>query len=103
MVCYDDDLLRIGFIPKEDMDVLNMIYQLKWGFETPYQYLGKNNYHVQLKDGKVVWYTNCAYYLKIAIENVDNSFGVDKTALKNYGYGHSPYSSRFRTELYVAE
>ena len=42
-------------------------------------------------------------YLKRAIDNVDNSIGVDKTALKNYGDGHSPYSSSFRPELDVTE
>ena len=35
MLCYVDDLLHIGFKPKEDMDALNMIYRLKWGFGTP--------------------------------------------------------------------
>ena len=29
MLCYVDDLLHIGFKPKEDMDALNMIYWLK--------------------------------------------------------------------------
>ena len=28
MICYVDDLLHIGFNPKEYMDVLNMIYRL---------------------------------------------------------------------------
>ena len=58
---------------------------------------------VQLEDGRVVWSTNCVDYLKSAIENIDNSLGLDKTALKNYGDGHRPYSSRFRPELDVTE
>ena len=49
-----------------------MIYRLKEGFGPPYQYLGANVEKVQLKDGRVVWSTNCVDYLKIAIKNVDN-------------------------------
>ena len=72
MLCYVDDLLHIGFKPKEDMDALNMIYWLKGGFGPPDIYLGGNIEEVQLKDGRLVWSTNCVYYLKSAIENVDN-------------------------------
>ena len=35
MICYFDDLLQIGFNPKEEMYELNMIYQLKEGFGPP--------------------------------------------------------------------
>ena len=35
MLCYVDDLIHIGFNPKEDMDVLNMIYRLNEGFGPP--------------------------------------------------------------------
>ena len=97
MIFYVDDLFHICFNPKEDMDALNIIYWLKEGFGTPDQYIGANVEKVKLKDGQVVWSTNFVDYLKIAIGNVYNSLGVDKTALKNYGDGHRPYSSRFRT------
>ena len=103
ILCYVDDLIHIGFKPKEDMDVLNIIYWLKEGFGPPDRYLGANVDKLHSNYGRVVWFTNCVDYLKSAIENVDNSLGVDKTALKNYGYWHRPYSSRFRPELYVTE
>ena len=103
MLCYVDDLLHIGFKPKEDMDALNMIYRLKEGFGPPDRYLGANVEKVQLKDGRVVWSTNCVDYLKSAIENVDNSLGLDNTLLVSYGDGHMPYSSRFKPELDVTE
>ena len=103
MLCYVDKLLHIVFKPKEDMDALNMIYRLTEGFGPPDRYLGANVEKVQLKDGRVVWSTKFVDYLNRAIENVDNSLGVDKTALNNYGYGHMPYSSSFRPELYVTE
>ena len=51
---YVDYLLHIGFKPKEDIDALNMIYQLKEGFVPPDLYLGQNVEKVQLKDGRVV-------------------------------------------------
>ena len=35
MLCYVDNLLHIGFNPKEDMDALNMIYWLKESFGPP--------------------------------------------------------------------
>ena len=42
MLCYVDDLLHIGFKPKEDMDALYMIYWLSEGFGPPDLYLGAN-------------------------------------------------------------
>ena len=51
MLCYVDDLLHIGFKPKEDMDALNMIYWLKEGFGPPDQYLGGNVEKEQLNYG----------------------------------------------------
>ena len=56
-----------------------------------------------MKNGQVVWSTNCVDYLKIAIEVFDNSLVVDKTALKNYGDGHIPFSSSFSPELDVTK
>ena len=56
-----------------------------------------------MKDERVVWSTNCVDYLKREIDNVDNSIGVDKTELNNYGDRHRPYSSSFRPELDVTE
>ena len=77
MLCCVDDLLHICFKPKEDMDELNMIYWLKEEFGPPDRYLGENVEKVQLNDGQVAWSTNCVDYLNSAIENVDNSLGVD--------------------------
>ena len=85
------------------MNTLNMIYRLKEVFGTPDRYLDANVDKVQLKDGQVVWSTNFVGFLKSAIENVDNSLGVDRTVLKNYGDGNRPYLSSFRPELYVTQ
>ena len=103
MLYYVYDLLHIGFNPKEYMDELNMIYQLKDGFGPPDRYLNANVEKVQLKDGRVIWSTNCLNCLNSAIENVDNLILVDKTALNNYGNGHRPYSSIFSLELDVTK
>ena len=35
ILCYVDDLIHIGFNPKEDMDALNLIYRLRGIFEPP--------------------------------------------------------------------
>ena len=70
-----------------------MIYWLKEGFGPPDRYLSTNVEKVQLKYVRVVWSTNCVDYLKIEIYNVDDSLGVDKTALNNYGDMHRPYYS----------
>ena len=90
MLCYVDDFLHIGFNTKEDMDALNIIYRLKEGFGSPDRYIGGNVNKLQLKGVRVVWSTNCVYYLKSTIDNVDNLLGVYKTALNNYGDGHRP-------------
>ena len=58
MLCYFDDLLCIGFKPKEDTDPLNMIYRLKEGFGPPDLYIGANVEKVQLKYVRVVCSTN---------------------------------------------
>ena len=79
------------------MDALNLIYRLKEGFFPLDQYLGANIEKVQLEDGRVVWSTNFVDYLKSTVYNVNNSFGVDKMALNNYGGGNMSYSSSFRT------
>ena len=56
-----------------------------------------------MEDGRFVWPTNCVGYLKSEIDNVNNSLGVDKSVLKNYGNGGRPYSSSYRPELDVTE
>ena len=80
-----------------------MIYWLKEVFVPPDRYLGANVEKVQFKYGLVVWSTNFVDYLKSAIENVDNSLGLDNTLLMSYGDGHMPYSSRLKPELDVTE
>ena len=77
MLCYVDDLLHIGFKQKKYMDALNKIYRLKEGFGPPDRYIGENVEKVQLRDGIIVWYTNCVDDSNSAIENVDNSLGID--------------------------
>ena len=85
------------------MDALNTVYWLKEGFGPPDIYPGANFEKVQLKCVQVVWSTNCVDYLKRAIYNVENSPGLDKTVLNNYGEGNRPYSSIFRPELDFTE
>ena len=51
MLCYVDDLLHIGFYPKEDMVALNTIYWLNEGFGPSEQHQGANVEKVKLKDG----------------------------------------------------
>ena len=103
ILCYVDDLLHIGFKPKEDMDVLNMIYQLNEWFGLSDQYLGANFEKLQLKDGQFVCSTNCVDCLKSAIEDNDNSLRLYKTELKKYRDRNRPYSSSFSPELEVTE
>ena len=54
------------------MDAINKIYQLKEGFGPPDQYLGANVEKLQLEDENVLWSANCVYYLKSAIDNINN-------------------------------
>ena len=54
IICYVDELLHIGFNPREEMDALNIIYRLKEAFVPPDRYLGANVEKVHLKDGRVV-------------------------------------------------
>ena len=70
---------------------------VKVGFVPPDRYLDSNVEKVQLEDEQVVSYTNCFDYFKSVIDNINNSLGVYKTVINNYGDGHRPYSSSFRT------
>ena len=85
MVWCVDYFLYIGFYQKEDIDALNIIYQLKECFGTSDWYLGANVEKLKLEYGQALWYTNCVDYLKITIESVNNFLGDNKTALKNDG------------------
>ena len=103
MLFYVGDLLHTYFNPKEDMYILNIIYRFKEELWPPEQYLGDNFDNLKLEDGQVFWYTNCVDDLNSTIEKVKNSIEVDNMEINNYGHGNRPYSSSFRTELYVAE
>ena len=85
------------------MDALNTIKRLNEDFGPIDQYLGDNAKKVQLEGGQFVWSTNCVGDLKRDIDNINNSLGGDKTALKNDVYGHRAYSSSFIPELDVTE
>ena len=78
------------------MDALNIIYWLKEGFGSPDRYLGTNVEKLKLKYGLVVWSTNCVDYLNSAIDNFDNSLGVDKKTIKNYGDRYRPLLRRHK-------
>ena len=56
-----------------------------------------------MKNGLIVWSTNCVDYLNSAIDNVDDSLGVDKMALNNDGDGQRTYSSMLRPKLDITE
>ena len=62
VIFYVDDLLRVCFKPKEDMDLLNIIYWLNERFGPHDQYTGEYFEKVQLKDERVVWSINFIYY-----------------------------------------
>ena len=80
-----------------------MIYWLKEVFGTLDLYLVANVEKEHFKYVRVLWSTNCVDYLKREIENFDNSLGIYKTDLNNYGDGHRPYSYSFGPELNAAE
>ena len=69
----------------------------------PYHYLDANIRKLQLDDEHVFWSTNCVKYLKSAIDDVNDSLDLDKSALKNDGDGHIPSSSSYRSELDITE
>ena len=67
------------------MDDIKFIYWLNESFGPPHRYLGTNVENLQLEDGSIVWSTNCVDCLRSTIDNLNNSLGVDKAALNNYG------------------
>ena len=72
-------------------------------FVPPDRYLGANFEKVQLYDGHIFRSTNNVNHLNSSIDNVNNSIGVDKSSLKNYGDMHRPSSSSYRPELEITE
>ena len=54
MLNYIDDLILIGFKPREEMDTFNHIYWLKEVFGPPERCLGANVEKVKIEDGRAV-------------------------------------------------
>ena len=50
----------------------------------------------KLGDVIIIWHSDSVEHLKIVIKIFNNLLGVYKSALKNYGDGHRPYSSGYR-------
>ena len=73
------------------MDYLNLIFCLKEGFVPPGRYLGDNIKKLKLENVHILWYTNCVGYLNSEIDNFNNSLGVYRSMIQNYGERRRSY------------
>jgi hypothetical protein len=70
VLVFVDDILCISHNPKEVMDRLGKIYELRGTVKEPSIYLGANITKHQLPNGSTCWAMSSETYVKNAIENV---------------------------------
>ena len=102
MLVYVDDVLHLVNNSQEDMLNLNQVCGLKEVFWPLDRYIGTNIDKVQLKDGITVWYMAFVEYLRGVTKNLYLILEGNRAALENFGNGHLPSPSSYKTELDVA-
>ena len=102
LLIFVDDLLGVSHAPKETMDALAKLYELKAGsVGEPTMYLGANIEKFQLPDGRIVWSQSGRDYVKNAVKIVKGMMEEDGYKLK--GKADRPYPQNYRPECDVSD
>eukprot|EP00980_Cylindrotheca_fusiformis_P022681 scaffold9562_cov73-Cylindrotheca_fusiformis.AAC.1 len=102
IICYVDDILAISKKPKDIMDQIGKVYDLKGTVEEPIRYLGANVGKWQLPDGREVWCMSGKDYIKNAIKLVKGMLEKKGQALTNGKSMERPMRKDYRPELDVS-
>ncbi|KAI2509503.1 Reverse transcriptase (RNA-dependent DNA polymerase) [Fragilaria crotonensis] len=101
VLVYVDDILIFAKEPKQTMDELGKLYELKpESVHEPNIYLGANMEKVQLPNGKVEWAMGSkTYHVKNAIKVVEALITEDDPEAKLKSTARNPFPSGYKPEL----
>ncbi|KAI2490693.1 Reverse transcriptase (RNA-dependent DNA polymerase) [Fragilaria crotonensis] len=92
VLVYVDDILIFAKEPKQTMDELGKLYELKpESVHEPDIYLGANMEKVQLPNGKVEWAMGSKTYVKNAIKVVEALIAEDDPEAKLKSTARNPF------------
>jgi hypothetical protein len=100
VLVFVDDILCVSHNPKEFMDRLGKIYELRGTVKEPSIYLGANVMKHQLPNGSTCWAMSSKIYVKNAIENVKDLLhedGRESRTMKRRG--RTPLLISYKPEL----
>jgi hypothetical protein len=100
ILVYVDDILVFSRSPKQVMDNLGKLYELKpESVREPELYLGANIEKVQLPDGRSEWAMTSRTYVKNAVKIVENLLVEDGDETRLRFTAKNPFPSGYRPEL----
>jgi hypothetical protein len=100
VLVYVDDILIFSRNPKQVMDDLGKLYEMKpESVREPELYLGANIEKVQLPDGRSEWAMTSRTYVKNAIKTVENLLAEDGEETRMKFAARNPFPSGYRPEL----
>jgi hypothetical protein len=103
ILVYDDDILVFSRNPKQVMNDLGRLYELKpESVREPDLYLGANIEKVQLPDGRSEWAMTSRTYVKNAVKIVENLLAEDGDETRMRFAAKNPFPSGYRPELDVS-
>ena len=101
LLVYVDDILVVSHKPKETMDRIGEVYDLKDSVARPTRYLGANIERRQTKDGRIVWAMSGREYVQNAVNVVKEILSKDGLALKTGKLADRPMAKSYHPELDV--
>ena len=100
ILVYVDDILIFSRAPKQVMNDLGKLYELKpESVREPDIYLGANIEKVQLPDGRSEWAMTSRTYVKNAVKIVENLLFEDGEEARLKSTVKNPFPSGYRPEL----
>jgi Reverse transcriptase (RNA-dependent DNA polymerase) len=100
VLVYVDDILIFSRNPKQVMDDLGKLYEMKpESVREPELYLGANMEKVQLPDGRSEWAMTSRTYVKNAVKTVENLLAEDGEETRMRFAARNPFPSGYRPEL----
>jgi len=102
LLTYVDDCLCVSADPKNTMDALGKVYDLKDTVKPPERYLGANILRWQLPDGREVWAMSGKDYVKNAVAIVKGLLAEDGKQLRNGRHTERPMPKSYQPEMDVS-
>lgn len=101
LLVYVDDILVVSHKPKETMDKIGEVYDLKDSVKRPDRYLGANIERRQTREGHIVWAMSGREYVQNAVKIVKEMLAQDGLTLKTGKIADRPMPKTYHPELDV--